>query len=90
MEKTTSGFLRDRPEEVFGSDCHEAQEDGRLLLIQDYSDVEDLVMVTKRTVPFVTKEEATMKKWYDEEYEFAEMGSIQKLLSVPMAVSCSD
>ena len=30
--------------EEFGSDCYEVQEDGRLLLIQDYSDVEDLVM----------------------------------------------
>ena len=30
--------------EEFGPDCYEVQEDGRLLLIQDYSDVNDLTM----------------------------------------------
>ena len=30
--------------EEFGPECYEIQEDGRLLLIQDYSDMNDLTM----------------------------------------------
>jgi len=30
--------------EEFGPDCYEEQEDGRLLLIQNYSDINDLTM----------------------------------------------
>jgi predicted DNA-binding transcriptional regulator YafY len=30
--------------EEFGPDCYEAQKDGRLLLIRDYSDMENLTM----------------------------------------------
>ena len=37
-------YMKWRLVEEFGQDCYEIIEDGRLLLIQDYSDMNDLTM----------------------------------------------